>query len=691
MSEKKCKACENSGLPIVFLFHGAVATDTELAPYNASTLASDLPSVQRAHLPALSHARYVLRSLRPGAYLHIYHEKPPKALQLKAAAHNEALKKAGRPTDPDAAHWEVFRVLPGGALVPQEHPHFAQAKPFSCMHEGGAHIHTVMTYRLADAHLAGTIKVAVSGNLWDKTVRDRNKADAAAMTAISIPMVLTGGQWPGLMRPNAGWIEQHVADFALDAIDHARLPSSMPLAKVKGQASHLLKRMSTLSKGHDKTLDKGFFFALPDAVGTAMALAEISLARHKQGLDYVQANNHGFAAASRIQMLKQSISQSELSAAQEAQRKTPLTNADLTDPLGRPAFSELDQTLLHKLAQSKGWMKVGESRYQSFNDDMGVRGRLPKSAKFFPYKDIARGGLVVAPVADMAQINAKQAGAKIERLHKTKEMATFLQSYEARLVRFEKQVHEHDDDRSVVLALPAVAQTMRSHYNTVAVYDRRAVHNPGQTYMAECQRMLAGAGTCSPKLLAHMRQLLQAKPKDDLGWALRAMVGNEQSLFAPMETWLGTSVNWLTSPDAKLDKAYDTFKSLISDDWAGGYLKAKLGWLTPSGIGLSFGLQGFLAGVATQGAAPGPTHGAGQSGCIQRSGQGERGHTIDDGSGTGQAQQRRRPTGRAHPQLVPPPEPGSERAAAQTTTAQARAGARRCQPAHAANHDHTPG
>ena len=41
-------------------------------------------------------------------------------------------------------------------------------------------------------------------------------------------------------------------------------------------------------------------------------------------------------------------------------------------------------------------------------------------------------------------------------------------------------------------------------------------------------------------------------------------------------------------------------KGLITDDWAGGYLKAKLGWLTPSGIALSFGLQGFLAGVATQ-------------------------------------------------------------------------------------------
>lgn len=600
MSENKCKACESSGLPIVFLFHGAVATDTELAPRNANALATDLASVQRAKLPKLNHARYVLRSLRPGAYLHVYHETPPEVLKQKAKVHNEALKKAGRPIDTTAANWEVFRVLPGGALVPQEHPHFAQAKPFACRHEGGSHIHTVMTYRLADAHQATTIKVAVSGNLWDKTTRDRNQSDPSAMTAISIPMALTGGKWPGLMRPDAQWVEQNIADFALDAIDHATLPSSMPLAKVRGQADSLLKRMSALSKGHDKTFDKGFFFALPDVAGTAIALAEISLARHKQGLDYVQANSHGFAAASRIQMLKESISQAELNASKDLQDKNPLTEADLKDPMGRPAFSELDQTLLRKLAQSKDWVKVGEMRHQGFIDDTEVRGRLPKSSRFFSYKDPTRGGLVVAPLAELAQINAKQAGTKIERLHQRKELEAFLKGYEARLKRFEAQVHQHDDDRSLVLALPELAQVMRTHYNAAAVYDRRAVHNPGETYMAECQRMLAGSGQCSPKLLAHMRKLLQAKAKDDLGWALRAMVGNQQSLFASMDTWLEHSVNWLTNPDAKLDKAYDIYKGLITDDWAGGHLKAKLGWLTPSGIALSFGLQGFLAGVATQ-------------------------------------------------------------------------------------------
>lgn len=601
MSEEKCTACENSGLPIVFLFHGAVATDMALAPSKVSGLESDADSAKRAQLPALCHARYVLRSLRPGAYLHIHHEKPPEVLKRKAAAQNEALKKAGLPVDPDAAQWEVLRVLPGGALVPKEHPHFVDAKPFSCTNEGGSHIYTVMTYRLADAHQAGAIKVAVSGNLWDKPTRDRNKDDPEAMQAISIPMVLNGAKWVDFLRPDAKWLEKHVADFALDNIDHGGLPSSMPLARVKGHADQLLRRMSTLSKGHERTLDKGMFFVLHDAVGTAMVLSEISLARHKQGLDYVQSNSHAFTAASRIQMLKQSISQEELQAMQQRREQQPLTDADLLDAMGRPAFSATDHATIKKLAMSKAWVKVGEMRYQSFNDDINVRGRLPQTAKFFPYeRDIARGGLVVAPVKDMAETNAKQSGAKMERLHKSKELKTFLETYEARLTLFEQQVNEHDDDRLAVLSLPGVPLTMRTHYNPAAVYDRRVEHNPGEAYMAECQRMLVGAGTCSPRLLAHMRKLLEAKPQDDLGWALRAMVANQQALFAPMSTWLDHSVNWLTSPDAKLDKAYDTFKTLITDDWSGGYLKAKLGWLTPSGIGLSFGLQGFLAGVTTQ-------------------------------------------------------------------------------------------
>jgi hypothetical protein len=118
--------------------------------------------------------------------------------------------------------------------------------------------------------------------------------------------------------------------------------------------------------------------------------------------------------------------------------------------------------------------------------------------------------------------------------------------------------------------------------------------------MAECSRALIGAGQYSEAFLKLTQELMAADISSEGGWALRGMVGNQQALFAPLRDGLEQAVFWLTAEDNKLDKTYDAFKTLITDDFTGGWAKAKFGWLNPVGIGLSYGLYGFFAGAAGQ-------------------------------------------------------------------------------------------
>jgi len=594
-----CKVCERSGLPIVFLFNGAVAHEPGFAPEGATALSSDLASIGRFELPGLKHAKYTLRSLRPYSFLHIYHESPPKVLKQRATRINAQRARQGLPADADAGHWEVFRILPGGALAPETDPGFDKPEPFACTLQGGTHILTAMTYRLPDAHEASTIWAAVSANLWDDKLRKQNKANAQVMEAISIPMALSGGAWPTLMRPDAAWLQSHVADFALPALAHGGVPATSPLANVHDQARALLDRMHVLSAQHDKTIDKGFFYVLPDAAGTAEALADLSFAKFKQGLTYQETQAHPLSAVNRIQQLKDAWLQAETAATQTEQQSRPLKTGDLLDSRGRPVLSASDTDIATRCAQSSAWINLGDMTYQQFMNERDVYQTVPGSARFLPYAyDIPRGGLVIAPVIDVAATRAENDTRKMDRLYDQKAMQNFLAKHESRMHTYARQVQQHDDDRAALLRTDAVARQFALHYNHAAPNKRGDQHLPGLVYMAECSKILIGSGSCSDQLLEVMKQLLEPSLTEEQGWALRGMVANQQALFAPAQGILDAANNWFLNGDGKLDKSYDTLKTLLTDDWSEGYFKARFGWLSGAGIGLSFGLQGFLAGAS---------------------------------------------------------------------------------------------
>lgn len=108
-------------------------------------------------------------------------------------------------------------------------------------------------------------------------------------------------------------------------------------------------------------------------------------------------------------------------------------------------------------------------------------------------------------------------------------------------------------------------------------------------------------GGITPELASVIKTLVDAKPDSDDGWALRALVANQAGLFSPFSDFAQNYADWLTNPGNKLDKCYDTFKALLGDeDVKTKVLKGRFGWLNPAGMGLSFGVSGFLAGAAAE-------------------------------------------------------------------------------------------
>ncbi|MCW7537335.1 hypothetical protein OOT46_05645 [Aquabacterium sp. A7-Y] len=610
---RSCKICEHSGLPILFLYHAAVAKDPDFGPLDAHKLKSHPSSIAAVGLPDITHSRYVLRSLRPRSFLYIYHEVPPPHL-LKRLDRTKAAKTVPASVASDEAHWEVFQVLTGGALVPQDHPLFGSGEAFSCDADGGSHIYTALTYRLRNAHASKGIWVAVSANQWNRKLRERIKErKAEVMHFVNVPAALsavevksgTHSSGKHIFRPTGEWLEEHVADFALDNFQHGKREPRGPLAKVRGAGAALVQRMEQLSAEHPKTKGRGFAFVLPDPVGTAQALAEISLARQQQGLDYAYENRQPFGVATAIQVIRNKVHTATAEEIDGDKTKNPrFTAADLHETTGlagtppKPKFVEPYFHAAKLAAESGNYINCGTMSRQNFESARDIHKNLPKNATYLKLANDPARGVVIAPFDALTATKAKQTLQKMDRLHNGAEMETFLSEFNKTKEKFERLVREHNDDQAQLLPWAPLACYMRDHFDASDPNDRNCEHKPGEVYMQEAAGVLIGSGTFSPRLAEESTKLLDAQPGSDNDWLLRAMVANQKELFAAFQDEWAHGKEWFSSEDKKFDKTYDTIKGLMSDDWVTGALRARFGWLNPAGIALSFGLQAWAVAAA---------------------------------------------------------------------------------------------
>lgn len=589
--QENCVACKHSGLPILFVYHSAVAKEHGGDPqFSPGTVAEAFTA--DIGLPPLKDANYVLRTLRPGAYLYIYHETPPRELVAQAAQANKTKKPSE--IDPDEAHWEVFRVLPGGALVPSSHELFDSGAEFYCKRGDGSHVYTTVTYRLRDAHLASNVWAAVSANEWDAKLRRRNKANPEVMSAISIPQVLAGTAGKNMKFPDAAWLNAHVADFALQTINHGKTEASSRLAPLHATGQTLVDRMRLQSKGHPKTEGRGFVFALKDPVGTAHALADISFARYQRGLAYIEANQHPLGAATRISKIKQSIVEVQQGEVTEHRLK----ESDFIAANGKPLLGP--EGLSHKppAGDMDNWVRLSVLTFTSFHESRAMFKTLPATSRWLQLQGQPERGIVIAPFDDVVRHRAELASSKINRLHHKVAMKTFMDGFNSKLEYFIGLVSRHDDDRALVLQWKEMGKYFHHHFDPQDPNLPEAKRQPGIVYLKEAGCALVAAPTMSTCFADFGRKALNAKLTSMDGWALRTLVANQAGLFGELNNFLEHQLNWFGVDSNRLDKSFDVLKGLLGDSRIGGVIKPRFGWLNQTGIGLSFGLQAFLCGTA---------------------------------------------------------------------------------------------
>ncbi len=588
-----CKICEHSGLAFIFAYHGAIARDAKLAPIGANQLATHQESVNALGLPEVEQARYVLRLMRPG-YLHIYHETEPAWLAKE--------KKIQKKTDPEAGHWESFRITNEHALIPEDHPDYATKNGFQCTQDGGSHLLTAVSYRLPDAHSSGKIWVAFSANRWSSKLRKKNKANTKVMQSIDIAALLVGKLEANMAKPEASWLNKHITEFALTHFRQGSKDPAFPFANtLYHQGAQFQKRIADLDGKHPKTKDRSIVFVLRDPVGTSASLGNVSAARHRQSMDYAQSQRHPLGAAQAIDFIRDGVYQ-----AKEAELKSrPLKKSDAYDAIGKPLFSERDMRTFPEGAQLSGWMYMGTMSYQSFVDAKSIHKNLPASARWLRLVGQTGYGSVIAPIQDVATVQTKILTRKLDRLHDGKAKEGFQKDFQAALDRFEQQLCQHSADHAAFISgHPALKTYFLEHFDPEDPNSPKQDCKPGITYMEEANRALIGWGGITPESEAAIKALMNAKVESPEGWALRALVANQKGLFSTLDSFWSQQYDWFTNPGNKLDKSYDTLKALLGDeDVAKKLYVPRFGWLNSAGIGLSFGMMGFLGGAAAHIAA----------------------------------------------------------------------------------------
>ncbi|GAA5172338.1 T6SS effector BTH_I2691 family protein [Viridibacterium curvum] len=584
-----CKVCESSGLALLFTWHSAIATDTALAPIGASALSSHTTSAKALGLPDLQYARYVLRTLRPG-YLHVYHEKAPVRLAKKVSA-----------KDPEAGNWEIFRVAPGGALYPEDHPDFSTAAQFSCSQDGGSHIFTAMAYRLPDAHSSGKLWVAFSANLWTPELRGKNKKKQEVMQCVDVPALLGGASSATYISAKADWIEKNIAEFALGSFDQGGITPAFPFVSRRGQGAKIEARFNVLDSKHSQTKGRSAVIVLRDPVGTAASLAHIGASRHFQAKEYAWTQRHPLGAARSIDFIRDSVYQSQV---QEIQKTTrPLLVTDVYDAQGKPLVSETERKFMPKPEEISEWRYIGVMGSQIFYDSKNLYKDIPQSARWLQLNAQPMDGIVIAPAADTAAARTEIATRKINRLHDREAVKKFKEQFQTELNAYNDKITQHGSDHALLINHPPIKAYFDKHFDPADPNRPQQFCKPGLIYLEEATRALIGWGGITPGMEATIRTLLEAKVDSPEGWAWRAVVGNQQGLFSTLDSFLSQQYDWFTNPDNKLDKSYDTLKALLADEDASKILTAKFGWLNKSGIGLSFGMMGFLGGAASHIAA----------------------------------------------------------------------------------------
>ena len=558
-AQQGCDACNKSVLSLLLLRPSPLPKDSRLAPIGGQGVA-DAAGLVNGLVPAasLAESRYVLRLLRTG-YVHVYVPSPP----------------------PGVKNWVSYRVTDGADLIAETNTAFGQQpQPPACRREG--HNRAGMKLLpIAQAHKISTLWVAYSANLWSDKLKAQNAANPKAMRQVNLRSC-------GMhdFRPTAQALSTQVLECALTSL---KVPNPVagepalaqdPQFPFCSQADNVQSLAAALQRAaacHPQTVGHEMALVLPDPVGVAAELNAIRLRRNQLYEAEIArpANSHPLNSEAAVAGLKQVFLTSKQ--LNSFDKVSPLCTRAKFESSSWPSGTEWvpltveDRAHLERLALGDNFLTylfLTPVRTVLENKNLGraIYPDLEDRAAAWAQDQVNKSWAELAPHVDEAAAAQwrKQFAARMKSLHGD-------------------PLKRHEDDWLAAAHAASTVHYFCTHFDPQDPNEPGPLPGSGETYASE-SALIHQPAPFSLDLQEPYLKPLDAPIISDEAVALRALVGNQESVFSLIHTQLSGD----PGDTGMRDKTYDFLKGVLQLDAAQPVL-AKFSWL-------GFGVAGFSTG-----------------------------------------------------------------------------------------------
>ncbi len=568
-SSDNCADCHKSSFSLLLLRPSPIAKSLEsgLVPLGAPSIVSD-PSLVAGLVPERvpTESRYALRLLREG-YVYVYIPEVPKGFK---------------------SNWLIYRVMNNGDLIPQGNPIFDQNPYKACSRDG----HNVAGMKLLEIPKANllvgkTLWIAYSANLWNDTLLSRNGANPKVMRSFVI-----GGENANAFKPTAESLSKHVLECKVRLLNiNGRLEHDFPFCGLVRETETLAENLKRAAAGNPKTKDKELALVLSDPVGLASELNGLRLCRHEQVLQEIEKpeNAHPLNSSNAILGLKKSLLDSAL--AESFEQVSPLKTRAAYEQSRWPAGTEWRALSLEE-RQVLVKAASGDNRF--------INVLLAPYKKTFETADLGRVIYADHDVRAEAWANKQvdETWSTLDGRYDESARAKWVSDFERKL----KSNHydplaRYEEDWRAAATDPATLSYFARHFDPADPNLPLRVPSSGVVYAQESQYIHAPAPITQGGLRDAFLAMIDKPIQDKEAVAVRALVGNQESLFDKTQTFLEELYKQATGDPGGAgmrDKTYDFVKGLSSES---GALK-KYGWIGDALSAFSVGQLSALSAAA---------------------------------------------------------------------------------------------
>jgi hypothetical protein len=554
-----CEACNKSTLSLLLLRPSPIARDPRLVPQGATGLADSSGLVGGlVPLATPTESRYALRLLRAG-FVHVYIPAPPSGVKP----------------------WQVWRVNDAGDLIAQDNPVFAQQpQPPSCG-RSGHNVAGMKLLSLPQAHKINTLWIAYSANLWTDVVKAKNAGNSQVMQRIDLQ-----SPGPNTFKPTEAALAARVLECAVSRLrvssPKADAPAQednpqFPFTGLADRTAQLAETLTSAAACHPKTAGHELAVVLADPVGVAAELNTLRLRRN----EWVQAelakpeNAHPLNSDAALTGLRRVFV--DTNALNSYDKVSPLcTQAKFASQSWPPGTEWVPLTFDDRLHLEKLALGSNFLAYLMLEPYRALLERRDLGRAIYPDHE-ARAA---AWAKRQAEESWSQLSPHIDEAARKKWRNEFTARMKAQhgdpLARYERDWLAAADAQETV-------DYFSHHFDPKDPNKPGEVCSAGETYCSESS-LIHQPAPLSDELQEVFAKGFDVPITSDRAVALRALVGNQESLIALIHTQLTGD----PGDTGMRDKTYDFLKGALGLE-SGQSVVKKYSWL-------GFGLAGFATG-----------------------------------------------------------------------------------------------